>query len=119
MEFGHLRHRVTLDNPSAPIPDGDGGESIRWPPAGGVRVGTRVPAAVDTVVGAGQERTIAKTVEGVGSYTVQLRYLAGVTLQTRVTFHDGLIDRVLWVNGIADDQQRHAMLVLSCAERVA
>jgi hypothetical protein len=29
------------------------------------------------------------------------------------------VDRVLWVNGITDEQQRHALLTLSCAERVA
>jgi head-tail adaptor len=115
---GLLRHRVTLDNPSTPTSDGDGGAAVLWPPAGGVQLGARVPAAVDSTSIA-REQPIAKTHEGVGTFTVRLRYLPGVSLSTRVTWHDGAIDRVLWVNEIADDEQRHALIALTCAERAA
>jgi head-tail adaptor len=118
MEFGQLRHRVTLDNPSAPIADTDGGQTYLWPPDGGIRLGARVPASVAPDTERNLERRVAKTVEGIGTYLVRLRYLAGVTLETRVIFHDGPTDRTLWVNGIHDDG-RHAVLALSCAERVA
>lgn len=114
-----MRHRVTLDNPSAPQPDGDGGAVVRWPPDGGVRLGARVPASVDAAADTGTlERPIAKTSESVGTYTVRLRYRPGVSTQTRVTFHDGPTDRTLWVTGVTDEEQRHAMLALTCTEQV-
>ena len=79
MEFGRMRQRVTLDNPSQPTPDGDGGAAVLWPPAGGVRLGARVPASVEATASAGSlERPIVKTYEGVGSFTVQVRYLFGL-----------------------------------------
>lgn len=118
MNFGTLRHRVTLDNPSPPQSDGDGGETQLWPPDGGVRVGTRVPASVETPELGTLEHPIAKTSEAVGTHTVRLRYLPGVSTQTRVTFHDGAIDRTLWVNGVADEESRHAILALTCREQV-
>jgi head-tail adaptor len=119
MDFGELRHRVTLDNPSAPTGDGDGGAARLWPPDGGVQLGARLPAAVDPGAAQGLERSVAKTTEGVGTFTIRLRYLAGVTLETRVTFHDGPTDRTLWVTGVADEAQRHVLLALTCQERVA
>lgn len=118
MEFGLLRHRVTLDNPGAVTGDGDGARVQHWPPEGGVRLGARVPASVETDTARDLEHHVAKTVEGVGTYVVRLRYLPGVTLQTRVTFHDGPVDRTLWVNGISDEDSRHVALALTCAERV-
>lgn len=118
MNFGLMRHRVTLDNPSQPTPDGDGGGTALWPPAGGVRLGARVPATVEPTDAQALERPVAKTHEGVGTYTVRVRYLPGVSLQTRVTFHDGAVDRTLWVNGVSDEESRHAMLALTCREQV-
>ena len=115
---GLLRHRVTLDNPSTATGDGDGGAAVLWPPAGGVRLGARVPAAIELTTGQG-ERSIAKTHEGVSTLTVRIRYLPGVSLATRVTWHDGAVDRTLWVNELADDEHRHAVLALTCAERAA
>ena len=112
MDAGTLRQRVTLDNPSPPVSDGDASAAVLWPPAGGVRLGARLPAAVEPPrIGADLERPIAKM--------TRLRYLPGVTLQTRVTWHDGAIDRTLWVTGISDEGSRHAALVLLCRERVA
>lgn len=118
MNFGKLRQRVTLDNPSTPNPDGDGSGAVLWPPEGGVRLGARVPAAVEPTDAQALERPIAKTHQGVGTYTVRVRYLPGVSLQTRVTFHDGDVDRTLWVNGVSDEESRHAMLALACREQV-
>jgi hypothetical protein len=120
MDFGLLRHRVTLDNPSQPTPDGDAGATRLWPPAGGVRLGARLPASVEPPSPTGNlDRTVAKTVEGVGTFTVKLRYLPGVSLQTRVTFHDGATDRWLWVIGLTDEASRHEQWTLTCQERVA
>jgi head-tail adaptor len=116
---GRLRQRVTLETPGAPAPDGDGGAVSLWPPAGGVVLGARVPAAVDPVTRAqGLERDLAHTSEGVGQYTVTLRYLPGVTLATRVTLHDAAGDRPLYVTGITDPEQRHVELALLCTERL-
>lgn len=116
---GALRSRVTLDAPSVPQPDGEGGALVLWPPAGGTVLGSRVAALVTTVNRDSQERAIAKTTEGVATYTVIVRYLPGVSLQTRVTVHDGATDRPLYVTGIEDPEQRHRELRLACAEAVA
>lgn len=119
MNFGLMRDRVTLDNPSQPTPDGDGGATVSWPPDGGVRLGARVPASVDAATETGTlERPVAKTSESVGTYTVRLRYLAGISTKTRVTFHDGPTDRTLWVTGVTDKALRHGALTLTCAEQV-
>jgi head-tail adaptor len=117
MDPGRFRHRVTIDNPSGPMSDGDGGAAVLWPPDGGVRLGARVPAAIDAT--AGTDQAVAKTHEGVNTFTVHVRYLPGVSLATRLTWHDGSVDRTLWVNTVADELQRHTLLTLTCAERAA
>jgi head-tail adaptor len=117
MDFGPLRHRVTLDNPSTSVPDGSGASTVLWPPDGGVRLGTRVAASVQPAADTGTlEHEAAKTNESVGTYTVRVRYLPGVSTQTRVTFHDGPTDRTLWVTGVTDEAFRHAALTLTCRE---
>lgn len=119
MDFSVMRQRVTLDNPSLPTSDGDGAEVRLWPPDGGVRLGARLPAAVEpSVANQSLEHQVAKTLEGVGGFTVRLRYLPGVTLETRITWHDGPTDRTLWALGVVDEASRHAQLTLTCAERV-
>jgi head-tail adaptor len=121
MQIGTLRHRVTLDNPGPPQSDADGGVTYAWPPAGGVCLGRRLPANVEPaphrVTPEGMERPIAQTIEGVRAFSVSVRYLAGVTLQTRVTVHETPADRTLWVSGITDLDSRQRTLILTCAER--
>lgn len=118
MDPGELRQRVTLDNPSPPTSDGDGGPTRLWPPEGGVRIGARVPASVEAALARSVERLVAKTTESAATHIVTLRYRPGVTTQTRVTWHDGSTDRTLWVNGVSDASGRHVWLALSCAEAV-
>lgn len=115
---GILRDRVTIDNPSAVTSDGDGGPSRLWPPDGGVRLGARLPANVEPALARSLERLVAKTSESNASHIVTVRYIGGVTTQSRVTWHDGGGDRTLYVNGVSDMEGRHVVLALSCAEAI-
>ena len=113
MNAGSLRHRVTLQTPGAPVPDGDGGYTEVW-----TVLGSRVPAAVEPATARSLERIAASTVTSTASHLVTIRYLPGITTKTRVVFHD-LTDRTLAVTGTHDTEERHRVLVLECVEQVA
>lgn len=113
MDVGSLRHRITLQTPGAPIPDGDGGYTETW-----TSLGVRVPASVEPASARSLERIAANTVTSTASHLVTLRYLSGVTTKTRITFHDQT-DRTFSVTGIHDPEERHRVLILECTEDVA
>jgi head-tail adaptor len=113
MDIGALRHRVTLTNFGTSHQDGDGGW-VQDP----ITLGARLPASVEPATARALERLVAKTSEAVATHIVTLRFLPGVTTQTRVTFHDGATDRVLFVTGWADAGERHQGLALLCNEKV-
>jgi SPP1 family predicted phage head-tail adaptor len=111
MNFGSLRHRVTLGNPGAAVPNGKGGYTQTY-----TAFGTRLPAAVEPASVRSLERIMANTTVAMATHVVTIRYLDGVTMQTRVTFHDGNVDRQLYVCGIQDPELRHETLALACNE---
>ena len=113
MDVGALRHRVTLQTPGAPVPDGDGGYTETW-----TTLGVRVPATVEPATARSLERIAANTVTSTASHLVTVRYLPGVTTKTRVTFHDGTTDRTFSVTGTHDPEERHRVLILECTEDV-
>lgn len=121
VNIGSLRWRVTLQNPGDPVADSDGAPSLRWPPDGGTTLASRVYAAVTPAVGR-MLRTlqglVAATSEATATHIVTIRYLAGVTTQTRVVFHDGTRDRLLYVTGVFDEEEQHVALRLLCNEAV-
>lgn len=113
MNIGQLRHKVTLDNPTGTVPDGEGGFT-----EGLVRLATRIPASVTPATVRSLERVVANTVTSTASHIVHLRYVAGVTTNTICTFHDR-VDRTLRVTGFNDPEERHIELFLECQEVLA
>lgn len=111
--IGRLTHRVTLDNPGTAVPDpaGDGGYTQTWS-----TLVARAPAAVEPATARSLERVLGSTSETIATHIVTLRYLPAVTTKTRVTFHDGPTDRLLYVAGSYDAGERHRMLQLVCNE---
>jgi SPP1 family predicted phage head-tail adaptor len=116
MNIGKLRHRVTLENPGDPVSDGDGGFTQTWIPVGTPRMSASVePATVRSL-----EEIGANTVTSLASHVVTLRYMRGVTTKTRLTFHDGSIDRLMSVTKPPHDpDERHVQINLECVEIVA
>jgi head-tail adaptor len=78
----------------------------------------RISASVEPVSARSLERVMANTVTSLASHLVVIRYLRGVTTQTRVTFHDTTADRVMSVTGLHDPEERHVELILECKEAV-
>lgn len=113
MNVGALRHRVTLQTPGDPVPDGDGGYTETW-----TTLGARVPASVEPATARTLERIAANTVTATATHLVTVRYLPGVTTKTRVTFHD-VTDRTFSVSGTHDPEERHRVLIIECTEDVA
>lgn len=113
MQIGSLRHRVTLQTPAAPVPDGDGGYTQAV-----TTLASRLPASVEPATAKSLERVVANTVASTASHLVTLRYLAGVTTAAQLVFHDGTTDRPMAITGVHDTDERHIELVLECAEAV-
>lgn len=101
--------RVTFQNPSTPIPDGDGNYTQSWtdlPPAADSRI---EPATAQSL-----ERVAAGTVISTATHVVTVPYRAGISTQTRI-----LVDgRTLNITSVQDPDDRHVELVLVCEEVV-
>lgn len=110
MRAGILRHRITLQSPSDPAPDGDGGFTNTWS-----TLAADVPAAIAPATASNLERVIAGTVQSIATHLVTIRYLVGVTTKTRALFGS----RVFEVIGVQNPDERNISLVLICQERVA
>jgi len=109
---GHLRHQVTLENPTSVTADADGGfDSSDWTELSP----SPVSASVEPATQRSLERIVSNTVAADVSHVVTIRYHEGVTTKTRVTLND----RTLHVVGIQNPEERNIALVLACVERVA
>jgi Bacteriophage head-tail adaptor len=108
--IGTYRHRVLLQNPGPPIPDGAGGYSQSW--------ADLVPAVIDVNVQAATARAVeylaAGTLAASASHVVTGRHHPGVTTQTRVIFGA----RIFHVTGVANPEERDLEMVLMCQEQV-
>jgi SPP1 family predicted phage head-tail adaptor len=110
MDIGALRHRVTLENPGTPVPDGDGGYTEAWTALSPASVSASiVPATARDL-----ERVVAGTVMATATHVVTIRYHSGVTTKTRVTFGT----RVFSVTGVQNADERNIQLQLVCEEIV-
>lgn len=109
---GHLRHRVTLANPTRTADTAhDGGYTETFSNLTPPRVWADIaPASAGDI-----ERQVGSTVEGKVSHLVTIRYHSGVTLKTRVTFGS----RTFQVVGIQNIDERNIMQQLACMERVS
>ena len=115
MDIGCLRHIVTLQALSEPVPDGDGGYLPQTP----TTFAGRIPAEVMPATARSLERVIANSVQSQASHLVRIRYRRGVTTKLRLIYHDGSTDRPMSVAGVFDEEERHISLVLACTEAVA
>jgi head-tail adaptor len=105
---GTYRHRVSLENPTGNVPDGDGGFTNGYAPLD--------PPVVDASIQAASardlERVTAGTVLATATHLVRMRFHPGVTVLTRLTFKG----RVFEVQSVQNVDERDIALILICAE---
>lgn len=107
-DLGDYRHLVTLEAPGAAAPDGAGGYTEAWLPL----TPPTMFAAIDVATAGDQERLGSATVLSQASHVVRMRYHAGITTKTRLTYQG----RAFSVTAIRDPEERKRRLVLLCAE---
>jgi head-tail adaptor len=113
MNIGEMRHVITLENPVAQVPDGDGGYTESWAPL--------VPGkAYASIVGANArslERFFASTVTVQATYIVKMRFHPDVSTQTRISWVDRAhVTHLASVTDMNDIDFRGAELALLVAE---
>ena len=110
LNIGRLNKRVSLANPGAPVANGDGGFTQAWTDASPATVW----AAIQPATARDLERMAAGTVLSTASHILTMRYHAGVTTQTRVTFGT----RLFSVTGVMNPEERNAETIALCVEVV-
>jgi head-tail adaptor len=110
--IGQRPHRVQLQAPGPPVPDGDGGYTQPWsdldPPALSVKIEAATAVALERKTPAGATITTA-------SHLVTGPYHKGVTTQSRLLFNG----RTLQVNAVTNVDERSIEMVLVCTELVS
>lgn len=104
-------HRVSLQNPGDPVPDGDGGYTEGMTPLNP----PQMFASIEPATAQNLERDFAGTVVATATHVVTMPYHPGVTLETELVFKG----RTFSVIGKANREERDRELVLLCAEQVA
>lgn len=104
MQAGKLRHRVSLQRR---IDGSNGVEPI-------VMYGTYATVWAEVTPLAGRDLMIAKQLSAKATGAVKIRYRNDMKITDRIS-HGG---RFLYVNHIADTDERRRELVLTCAEEV-
>jgi head-tail adaptor len=107
---GQKRHLVSLANPGAPLPDGEGGFTQSW----AALTPSEMYAEIKPATARDLERVVASTVASTASHLVTMDYHPQVTTETRVTF--GI--RVFSVTGVGNPEERNRDLILACSEKV-
>lgn len=106
--IGHYRHTVTVESPTAGLPDAAGGWTETWTPLD--------PPTWDCAIQAASVRDLesigANTVMAQATHLIRGRYHAGLTTQARLVF-DGRIFHIVYLNN-RDERQLETILV--CAE---
>jgi SPP1 family predicted phage head-tail adaptor len=102
MEAGHLRHRITIQQPTIGTPDAVGESVPTW--------GTFATAWADVATLQGRELAFARGIAATVTHKVTLRYLAGVTSAMRVLFGSA----VLSIAAVLDSENRNRQLDLLC-----
>lgn len=108
---GERRHVIGVENPSAAVPDGDGGFTQTWSPADP----PTVYASIRATGPADLERPTSGTVTANASHLITIPYHAAITTQTRLTFGT----RRFSVTGVTDVDERHVELQIMAEELVA
>lgn len=105
--IGELRHRVVVENPTR-VKDTEGGYTDTWAAASPSPVWARIAPATARAI----ERQAGAKIEGPIDSLVTMRYHAGVSTETRLTFGT----RKLFVRGVQNVDERDRYLVLACEE---
>jgi len=105
--IGQMRHRVVVENPTATA-DGDGGYSDSYAPVAPSPVWASIEPATAGVI----EQQVGNQVEAAITHVVTMRWHAGVTTRTRLTFGS----RRLFVRGLQKIHEVGEWLVCSCEE---
>lgn len=109
-------HRITLQIPGAAIPDptGGGGFTQEWTNLSP----SQVSAKVDPVSASDLERLAPGGSQSVATHVVKMPYHPGVTTETRITFRHRGRERVLYVKGVSNPEERDIETVALCEEIV-
>lgn len=108
--IGNLRHQVTLENPGPRVPDAEGGYTEAWTPL----TPSPVWASIQPATARDLERRVASTMQSTATHIVTMRFHPQVTTKTRLTFGN----RVFFVSGVQNTDERNVELVLACQEIV-
>lgn len=106
--IGDYRHLVAVEDPSAPIPDGDGGYTLAWTPLDPAYWWIAIaPATVQDQerIGGGTSTIVDKS-----SAIVTGRYHAGVSTSTRLR-HDGITFAIAGVRHVPHRDLTEAIAV--------
>lgn len=110
--IGKKPHRVSLQNPTAPVRDSDGQPTNGWydlnPPAVQARIEDATAAAMERVAGGG-------AVTATATHIVTISFHLEVTNQTRVLYNG----RRFNVTSVVDVEMLHTELKLLCVEEVS
>lgn len=107
--IGSYVHRVRLEAPGQPVPDGEGGYTEGW-----ITVSAGWDCSMTQASQRDLERIGAGTVLSQATHLVHGHYLAGVTTKARLVFKD----RILNVIKVVNPWEKSTDLVLVCAEVV-
>ena len=105
---GQLRHKVTVQNPGASVPDGDGGYTEGWNDAVTAKLDCSItPASTNDL-----ERYAAGTTLTAATHLVRCRWHPQLTTASRLLFKG----RIFEVMFVGNPEERDRELVLVCAE---
>jgi head-tail adaptor len=108
---GQRLHQVTLQNPSATAPDGDGGFTQTWADLAPPKVFMSIqPASARDL-----EYMAAGTVAASATHLLRGPFHRGVTTQTRILFGS----RTFQVTSVRNPEERNVEMILLCEEQVA
>jgi len=107
---GDRPHRVTLQAPGPPVPDGDGGFTESWTDLTPPQVYAKIVPATVTAL----EQNAAGTVISTATHLIAIPYQPGITTLCRVVYGS----RAFQVAGFANRDEVNVDLVLFCKEVV-
>jgi head-tail adaptor len=108
MAIGAYRHRIEVQNPTPPVPDGDGGYTTDYAPADP----PFVDASIESARASALERVTAGTVLATATHLIRTRFHPGISSDTRLVFEG----RHFEVQSVLNVDQRDIALILICAE---
>lgn len=113
LDPGKLIHRFTLEKPSEPIPDGDGGYTQTWSPLNP----SKAWGSLENATQRSLERLVANTAVVQASHIAHLPYHPDLDETCRMTFVDRAgATRTLNVTDVTDVEEIGEELIVLCVE---